>query len=122
MTVISDYRSVPVLRDASFPDDLEAIVGDPANHTLEVVVGLTDVSDIVAFTRPQEGMTIIKAAVTLASQLPADTLKWLMAYARSFSVAASRFRGVGALDKADVMFSLANEHGLDNGWCPGRAN
>ncbi len=108
MTVISDYRSVPVLRDASFPGDLEAIVGDPANHTLEVVIGLTDVSDVLAFTCPQEGLTVAKAAVRLASQLPADTPEWFMAYARSFSVAASRFRGIGKLDDADVMFSLSH--------------
>ena len=109
MTVISDYRNVPVLKGASFPGDLEAITSDPANHRLEVVIGLTDVSDVVAFTRPQEGIEVIKAAVTLAGRLQRHTPQWAMAYARCFPVAASRFRSIGALDKADVMFSLAND-------------
>ncbi len=109
MTVISDYRNVPILRDASFPDDLEAIVRDPANQTLDVVIGLADVSDIVAFTFPHEGLVVAKAAVTLASRLPAHTPDWSMAYARSFSVAASRFKGIGKLNDADVIFSLAND-------------
>ncbi len=107
MTVISDYRDVPVLRDASFPDDLETIVNDPANHTLEVVIGLTDVSDVVAFTRPQEGMTVVKAAIKLAGRLPKKTPEWLKAHARSFSVGASRLRGIGKLDDAEAMLALA---------------
>ena len=107
MTVISDYRSVPVLRDATFPDDVEAIVGDPANHRLEVVIGLTDVSDVVAFQRPHEGLVVAKAAVKLAGRLPRHTPEWSMAYARSFPVAASRFKGIGVPDKAEIMFSLA---------------
>ncbi len=107
MTVLSDYRDVPVLRDASFPDDLDAIVSDPANHTLEVVIGLTDVSDVVAFTRPQEGLTVVKAALKLAGRLPKHTLDWFRGHARSFSVAASRLRGIGELQEADVMFATA---------------
>lgn len=109
MTVISDYRDVTVLRDASLPDDLEAIVNDPANHTLEVVVGLTDVSDVVAFTRPQEGMAAVKAAIKLAGQIPKQTQDWLVGHARSFSVCASRLRGLGKLDDAEAMFSLAKD-------------
>ena len=107
MTVLSDYRDVSVLRDASFPDDLEAIVDDPANHTLEVVLGLTDVSDIVAFTRPQEGLTVAKAAIKLAGRLPKHTPAWFRGHARSFSVGASRLRGIGDLRDSETMFSLA---------------
>ena len=107
MTVLSDYRDVPVLRDASFPDDLEAIVDNPANHTLEVVLGLADVSDVVAFTRPQEGLTVAKAAIRLAGRLPKQTPEWFKGHARSFSVAASRLRGIGELSQAEPMFSLA---------------
>lgn len=108
MTVISNYRDVPVLRDATFPDDLDAIVNDPTNHhILEVVVGLTDVSDIVAFTRPKEGLTVAKAAIKLAGRLPKHTPDWFRGHARSFSVAASRLRGIGDLPGAETMFSLA---------------
>ena len=107
MTVISDYRSVPVLKDASFPDDLEAITGDPANHTLEVVIGLTDASDVVAFTRPQEGLTVAKAAIRLAGELPAHKPDYFLGYARCLSVGASRLRGIGRLNEADVTFALA---------------
>ena len=107
MTVISDYRSVPVLRDATFPDDLDAIVGDPANHRLEVVIGLTDVSDVVAFECPREGLTVAKAAINLAAELPPRTPEYLTGFSRALSVGASRLRGVGKLDDADVSFMLA---------------
>ena len=107
MTVISDYRRVPVLRDATFPDDVEAIVKDPANHRLEVVIGLTDVSDVIAFERPQEGLTVAKAAINLAGELTPGTPEYLMGFFRALSVGASRLRGVGKLDDADVSFMLA---------------
>ena len=108
MTVISDYRDVPALRDATFPEDLDPTMSDPANHTLEVVLGLTDVSDIVAFTRPQDGLTIAKAAIRLAGRLPKHTPEWVRAHARSFSVAASRLRGIGKPNQAESMFSLTS--------------
>ncbi len=108
MTVISDYQAVPVLRDATFPDDLDVIVNDPANHTLEVVIGLTDVSDVVGFTSPQEGMTVARAAIKLAGRLPKNTAAWLRGHARSFSIGASRLRGIGKLTDAEAMFSLSS--------------
>jgi tetratricopeptide (TPR) repeat protein len=107
MTVISDYKTVPVLRDATFPNDLEAIVSDPANHTLEVVIGLTDVSDVAAFTDPQGGLEVARAALGLAGVLPTRRPDWLRAHVRGFSVSASRLRGVGAVVDSGFMFSLA---------------
>ncbi len=107
MTVISDYRTVPVLRDAIFPEDLEAIVKDPANRTLEVVIGLTDVSDIVAFTRPREGLVIVRAALELAGRLTPETAEWNLAHLRAFSVGGSRLRGIGAVDAANAKFFMA---------------
>ena len=109
VTVISDYRTVEVLREATFPEDLDVILADPQSQCFEVVIGLTDVSDVCAFTSPQHGLTVANAALRLAGRLPKDSPEWQLGHARSFSIVASRLRGIGELDEADVMYAAAHD-------------
>lgn len=123
MTVISDYQAVPALRDATYPDDLGAILADPDNHTLDVVIGLSDWSDVVAFEHPRDGLKVAQAAIKVAGLLPKHTHDWFLGHSRSFSIAASRLRGIGELGEADALFSasydflrsIAGEHFEERG-------